>query len=62
IISVTGTPFITDKMVEDNKVKVEGVVKILAIYKLAGDELNYGIANGEISFITAADIKDAKRE
>ncbi|WP_411169023.1 SPOCS domain-containing protein [Clostridium sp. MB05] len=61
IISVTGTPFITDKMVEDNKVKVEGVVKILAIYKLAGDELNYGIANGEISFITAADIKDAKK-
>lgn len=61
IISVMGNPIITDKMVDDDKVKVEGIVKTAIIYKVAGEELGYGIITGEIPFITAADVKGAKK-
>lgn len=61
IICVTGHPIVTDKMVEDDKVKVEGVVKVSVIYRLVGEELNYGMVTGEVPFITAADIKGSKK-
>lgn len=61
IICVTGHPFITDKIVEDDKVKAEGIVKVSVIYKLVGEELNYGMVSGEVPFIAAADIKDVKK-
>ena len=61
IICVTGHPIITDKIVEDDKVKIEGIVKVSVIYKLAGEDLNYGMVTGKVPFITAADIKDTKK-
>ncbi|MCF0148052.1 MAG: DUF3794 domain-containing protein [Clostridium sp.] len=62
VVAVTGHPIIKDKIVEDERVKVEGVVKTNIIYRLAGEELNYGILNGDIPFNTTIDIKGLKKD
>ncbi|MDV4149507.1 DUF3794 domain-containing protein [Clostridium sp. AL.422] len=61
IVAVSGHPIVKDKVVEDERVKVEGAVKIHIIYKLAGEELKYGILNGNIPFNTTADVKGLRK-
>lgn len=62
VVAVTGHPIIKDKIVEDERVKVEGVVKTNIIYRVAGEELNYGILNGDIPFNTTIDIKGLRKD
>ena len=62
VIAVTANPIIKDKIVEDERVKVEGVVKVNIIYRLAGDELKYGVLSENISFNTAIDVKGLRKD
>ncbi|MBE6054344.1 MAG: DUF3794 domain-containing protein [Clostridium sartagoforme] len=62
IVLVTGHPMIKDKIVEDDKVRIEGVINVHAIYRLVGEELNYGILNGKIPFNTVVDAKGFKKD
>lgn len=61
VVVVTGHPMIKDRIVEDERVRIEGVVKCFIIYKLAGEELNYGILTGKIPFNTAIDVKGLRK-
>lgn len=60
IISVNGSVCITDKIVEIDRVKVEGVVKVTVIYKAMEEEDCYGIVTSDIPFLGSTDIKGAK--
>ena len=62
VILVTGYPIIKEKDIDDERLKLEGVVKTNIIYRLAGEELNYGILNGNIDFNTSLDIKGLKKD
>ena len=62
VIAVTGHPIIKDKIVEDERVKVEGLVKTNIIYRLAGEDLNYGILSGSIPFNTSIDIRGLRKD
>ncbi|GAB6169200.1 DUF3794 domain-containing protein [Clostridium carnis] len=61
IICTSATAMVTDKIVEDDKVKVEGIVKASVIYRTGDEDYDYGLCVGEIPFIAAVDIKDAKK-
>lgn len=60
IISVKGSVCITDKVVESDRVKIEGLVKVNVLYKSTDEENCYGIVSGQIPFLAAAEIKGAK--
>lgn len=61
VVAVTGHPIIKDKIVEDERIRIEGIVKCCIIYKLAGEELNYGILTGETPFNTVVDAKGLRK-
>lgn len=61
IVCITGTPLVTDKAVEDEKVKVQGLLKVSAIYKISGEDLNYGMITAELPFAAMVDVKDIKK-
>lgn len=60
IIMVYGCPVITDKTAEDDKVKIEGVIKVSALYKTADEDYKVNMCNGEIPFTSVLDIKGTK--
>lgn len=60
IISVNGSVSITDKIVESDRVKIEGVVKVNVLYKAMDTEDCYAIVRGEVPFLASAEIKGAK--
>ncbi|MGL5086098.1 MAG: DUF3794 and LysM peptidoglycan-binding domain-containing protein [Clostridium sp.] len=60
IISVNGSACVTDKIVENDRVKIEGLVKVSVLYKLADEENCYGIVCGELPFLASTEIKGAK--
>lgn len=60
IISVSGSAAITDKIVESDRVKIEGIVKVNVLYKAMDEEDCYAIVSGEIPFLASAEIKGAK--
>lgn len=60
IIMVYGNTIITDKVAEDDKVKVEGVVKVSALYKTSDETCSINMCDGEIPFTTVLDIKGTK--
>ena len=62
IIYVSASPFILEKDIKDDRIKIEGVIKLLIIYKIAGEELNYRILVDEIPFNTAVDVRNTKPE
>lgn len=62
VVAVTGHPMIKEKIVEDERIRVEGMVKSCIIYKLAGEELNYGILTGEIPFSAVIDVRGLKKD
>lgn len=62
VIIASGQPVIKDKVVEDERVRVEGVVKTYIVYKISGEDLNYGILVGEVSFNSIIDVKGLKKD
>lgn len=60
IISSSCKVIVADKIVEDDKIKVEGILKAGILYKAAKPEVCYGILNGEIPFSVAIDAKGVK--
>ncbi|MGL5378680.1 DUF3794 and LysM peptidoglycan-binding domain-containing protein [Clostridium sp.] len=60
IICTSGSPIVIDKIVEQDKVKVEGVIKVNVLYKTSDEENCYGMINGEVPFGATIDIKNAK--
>lgn len=61
VVLVTGYPIIKDKIVEDERLKIEGIIKTYIIYKLAGEEVNYGILTGNVPFNSSIDIKGLRK-
>ena len=62
IVVATGYPIIKDKTIEDERVRIEGIVKTNIIYKLSGEELKYGILSGNIPFNTSIDVKGLRKD
>lgn len=60
IIYATGCPVITDKSVEDDKIKIEGIIKVSVLYKTADDNCKIDMCNGEIPFTSVIDLKGTK--
>lgn len=60
IIMVYGCPVITDKIAEDDKVKIEGIIKVSALYKTADEGYKFNMCNGEIPFTSVLDIKGTR--
>ena len=61
VIFVTGRPMIKEKVVEDERVRLEGVVKTYVLYKLASEELDYGILVDNVPFSTVVDVKGLRK-
>lgn len=62
IICASGCPLITDKTVEDDKVKLEGVVKVSVMYKTADEDCKVDMCYGEIPFTAVLDLKGTKAD
>lgn len=62
IIICYGNPMILEKNIDGERIKIEGAIKLSIIYKIAGDELNYGIMHEEIPFSTEIDMKGYKND
>jgi hypothetical protein len=62
VISATGCPVITDRVVEEDKIKVEGIIKVLVLYKTTDDDCRIDMCNGEIPFTSVIDLKGTKPE
>ena len=56
IIGAIGNAIITDKKILDNKVSVEGVVKVNVIYKTTSEEQGFAQVEGDIPFTVVLDI------
>ena len=61
VIFVTGRPMIKEKVIEDERVRLEGVVKTYVLYKLASEELDYGILVDDVPFSTVVDVKGLRK-
>lgn len=55
-----GCPMIIDKIVEDDKVKVDGIIKVSVLYRTADEEPKFNMCNGEIPFTSTVDLKGTK--
>ena len=60
VISATGCPVITDRVVEEDKIKIEGIIKVSVLYKTTDDDCKIDICNGEIPFTSVIDLKGTK--
>lgn len=60
VVNASGCPIITDKTVEDDKIKIEGIVKVSVLYKTSDEECKVDICNGEIPFTSVIDLKGTK--
>lgn len=62
IVYVSASPFILEKYIKDDRVRIDGVIKLSIIYKIVGEELKYGILVDEIPFNTSVDVRNSKPE
>ncbi|NLL31597.1 MAG: DUF3794 domain-containing protein [Clostridiales bacterium] len=62
IVCTSARPYILEKNIEDDRLKIEGLIKICIIYKVLDEELNYGIINTEVPFSTYVDIRDSNNK
>ena len=62
IVCTSARPYILEKNIEDDGLKIEGLIKICIIYKVLDEELNYGIINTEVPFSTYVDIRDSNNK
>ena len=61
IIMSYGYPVITEKNLEDDKVKLEGIVKISVLYRTADEISKINMCEGEVPFTATLDLKGAKK-
>lgn len=61
VIFVTGRPMIKEKVIDDERVRLEGVVKTYVLYKLASEEMDYGILVDNVPFSTVVDVKGLRK-
>lgn len=62
VVCASGCPIITDKVIEDDKIKVEGILKVCVIYKTAEEDCKVDMCEGEIPFTTVCDLKGIKSD
>ncbi len=62
IINVTGDIIVSDKKISDNKVTVEGIIKLDVIYKTSDENNLYGHVSGDIPFTSVLDMIGAKED
>ena len=60
IVCATGCPIITDKSIEEDKVKIEGIIKASILYKTTEEDCKIDMCNGEIPFTSVVDLKGIK--
>lgn len=60
VIISYGNPIVTDRLIENDRVRVEGVLKVSALYKTADDDMQINSCSGEIPFSTIVDLKGTK--
>lgn len=60
IVSAYGCPIITSKAVEDDKINIEGIIKVSVLYKTAEEDCKTDMCEGEIPFTTVIDLKGTK--
>jgi hypothetical protein len=62
IVCATGCPIITDKSIEEDKVKIEGIIKASILYKTTEEDCKIDMCNGEIPFTSVVDLKGIKAD
>jgi len=62
VIVSYGFPMVTDKVVENDRIRIEGVLKVSTLYKTADDDMQINSSDGEIPFSTIVDSKGIKPE
>ena len=60
VVWTGGCPLITETSIEDDKVKIEGIVKVQVLYKVAEEECKLDMCSGEIPFTSVIDLKGIK--
>ena len=60
IVCATGCPIITDKSIEEDKVKIEGIIKASILYKTTEEDCKIDMCNGEVPFTSVVDLKGIK--
>ena len=62
IVCATGCPIITDKSIEEDKVKIEGIIKTSILYKTTEEDCKIDMCNGEVPFTSVVDLKGIKAD
>lgn len=60
IVLSYGSPIITDKIIENDRIKVEGMLKVSALYRTTDENMQINMCDGEIPFSTIVDLKGTK--
>jgi LysM repeat protein len=60
IVLSYGSPMITDKVIENDRIKVEGMLKVSALYRTTDENMQINMCDGEIPFSTIVDLKGTK--
>ena len=61
VVFTSGYPLITDTTVEDDIIKIEGIVKVQVFYKTSEEEnCRFDMCTGEIPFTSVVDLKGTK--
>ena len=61
VVFTSGYPLITDTTMEDDIIKIEGIVKIQVFYKTSEEEnFRFDMCTGEIPFTSVVDLKGTK--
>ena len=61
VVFTSGYPLITDTTMEDDIIKIEGIVKIQVLYKTSEEEnFRFDMCTGEIPFTSVVDLKGTK--
>ena len=62
IIMTSGSPVVTDKSVENDKIKLDGVVKVSVLYRTADEISRINMCTGEVPFTTVIDLKGTNKD
>jgi LysM repeat protein len=60
VIMCNGSVSVTDKKLVEDKIVVEGIIKVDVLYKTDNEEANVSMVNEELPFSTAVEIPDSK--
>ena len=58
----SGSPVVTDKSVENDKIKLDGVVKVSVLYRTADEISRINMCTGEVPFTTVIDLKGTNKD